>query len=547
MLSFSRFAALSRVPVNEDTEDDTEVNFQQHSITPRTQETFRILFTALLVSTGYYFGTLIGFALTPKQDPISTFWPPNATLLASLLLVPRRRWWTLLLAVLPAHLIAQLSHGVPLTTAVGWYVGNTGEALLGAVLITGLQDTRHLFDRVRGLFVFLIFGVFGAPLITSFLDAGVVVATGFGKGYWLLWTARLLSNMVAALTLVPTIVLFCLNGVAWFRNATLSKYVESALLATCVALVSIYAFAFGAADQVHVRFFYMLLPLLLWASLRFGVGSLSMSLLAVSLISSWGATHGRDLFLSLSLIANVLSLQVFLCMIALPFMFLGVVLVEQIETERSLRKSKARLIDSQEQERRRIARELHDGVGQSLALLEIELGQLEVECDPEVRSRLQSAIHQVSEISSVAREISHGLHPSHLEYLGLAGALAKLCRDFSRDRSLNIDFVHSDLPGRLNPDVSLSLYRVAQEALHNVSKYSHARHVEIRLKQKAGRLRMDIVDDGIGFAVEHKTSAGIGLESMRERMEFVGGTIAITSAPMKGTRIHASVPLDSAA
>jgi signal transduction histidine kinase len=353
--------------------------------------------------------------------------------------------------------------------------------------------------------------------------------------------------MVGALTIAPTVVLFCLNGPSWFRTAKTGKFIEAALLAMSVALVGVYAFAFGVSDQVHIRVFYMLLPLLLWASLRFGVGSLSASLLAISVISIWAVVHGKGLFLSLPLIANVLSLQIFLCMVALPFMFLGVAFAQQIETARSLRDSKARLIDSQEQERRRIARELHDGVGQSLALLEIELSQLELGTEPHVRARLKNAMQQVSEISSVAREISHGLHPSHLEYLGLMGALNKLCRDFSRDRSLNVRFVHADLPGRLNPEVSLSLYRVAQEALHNVSKYSHAQHVEIRLKRKGGQLRMDIVDDGIGFAVEHLTTGGIGMETMRERIELVGGTIAISSAPMKGTKIHASVPLDSAA
>jgi integral membrane sensor domain MASE1 len=453
MLSLSRFAALSKVLVNTGSEE----THQLHALNHRAQRFLRIFATALLVGLGYYVGTLVGFSLTPKLDPISTFWPPNAVLLAGLLLVPRRQWWTLLIAVLPFHLIAQLPHRIPFSTSLGWYIGNTGEALLGAILITALYETRYLFNQVRGLIVFLICGVFGAPLITSFLDAAVVVATGFGQGYWLLWTTRLFSNMVGSLTIVPTIVLFCLNGPQWFRTATLSKFVEAALLAMSVALVGVYAFAFGVSDQVHIRFFYMLLPVLLWASLRFGVGSLSASLLTISVISIWAVVHGKGLFLSLPLIANVLSLQIFLCMVALPFMFLGVAFAQQIETERSLRDSKTRLIDSQEQERRRIARELHDGVGQSLALLEIELSQLELGSEPHMQARLQNAVQQVSEISSVAREISHGLHPSHLEYLGLTGALNKLCRDFSRDRSLNVRFVHADLPGRLNPEVSLSL------------------------------------------------------------------------------------------
>jgi signal transduction histidine kinase len=231
-----------------------------------------------------------------------------------------------------------------------------------------------------------------------------------------------------------------------------------------------------------------------------------------------------------------MTLQVFLCAISLPFMFLGVVLSQQRVTEQSLRDSRLRLIDSQEKERRRIARELHDGVGQSLALLQIELSQLEVECDPPMQSKLEDLARKVSDVSNVTREISHGLHPSHLEYLGLSRSLDKLCREFAQDRLLDIEFVKGELPEHLDPEVSLSLYRVAQEALHNAAKYSRARHVEVRLW-------MEIVDDGVGLAARRNDQVGMGMESMRERMELVGGAISIESAPMKGTKVRASVSL----
>src|SRR6516164_420136 len=126
---------------------------------------------ALLVGISYYVGTRIGFAWTPSGQPNSTFWPPNAILLAALLLTPRRAWWTFLLAVLPAHMFAQLQTGVPMWTAIGWFITNTSEALIGALCITRLTHQETVFDSVRGVSVFVIFGVLIAPFATSFLDA----------------------------------------------------------------------------------------------------------------------------------------------------------------------------------------------------------------------------------------------------------------------------------------------------------------------------------------------------------------------------------------
>jgi len=141
----------------------------------------QVWLAACLVGIAYYAGTKLGFALTPTGRPISTYWPPNAILLAALLLAPRRIWWILLLAVLPAHLFAQLSIGVPLTTVLGWFVGNSAEALLAAICILAVNNRNPLFASIRGFLIFLAFGVFLAPLVTSFVDAGVVVATDWGR------------------------------------------------------------------------------------------------------------------------------------------------------------------------------------------------------------------------------------------------------------------------------------------------------------------------------------------------------------------------------
>jgi two-component system sensor histidine kinase UhpB len=498
----------------------------------------------LAVAISYYLGTKVGFALTPTEKPISTFWPPNAILLAALLLIPKRMWWLLILAVLPAHLLVQMQTGVPVLTAIGWFIGNGAEAVLGATLISHFIKTESLFESVHGLVVFLGFGVVLAPLATSFLDAGVVVKTGWGHGYWVLLMTRLFSNMLATMTLVPTIVIFRLTGIHSLRKATLSRWVEAGVLTASIVLVSFFVFGGPYEAQNSVpALIYAPLPLLLWAAVRFGSGGLSASLLVVAYISIWNAMHGRGPFVSPSMGENVLSLQVLLCTIAVPLMLLSALMVERRLANQSLQETSAKLIKAQEEERFRIARELHDDAGQQLSLVEMELGQLRHESDALLKPRLKRVHDQVAEVSRAVHEISHDLYPSALDNLGLAAALPKLCTDVGERIPLKVHLTLANLPEPLPQSISLCLYRVAQEALHNVAKHSYARNATVEIEAVNRHLWLRIVDDGAGFRPGQESKAGLGLASMRERLSSVGGLIAITSAPMSGTRIEASIPL----
>src|SRR4029077_20506784 len=214
-----------------------------------------------------------------------------------------RMWWALLLAVLSAHLLAQLHSGVPVWTVLGWFLGNTGEALLGAACIRRFQkDERALFQSVRGITIFLLFGVLAAPALTSFLDAAAVVRAELGSNYWMVWTTRLFSNMLANLTIPPTIVLLYLNTGSWIREERLTRYIEAVLLGLGIVLGSI--FIFGGEEGWRGNtpaLLYGLVPFLLWATVRFGLGGLNASLLTITLISMWNVMHGRDPFISGSL------------------------------------------------------------------------------------------------------------------------------------------------------------------------------------------------------------------------------------------------------
>jgi PAS domain S-box-containing protein len=222
---------------------------------------------------------------------------------------------------------------------------------------------------------------------------------------------------------------------------------------------------------------------------------------------------------------------------------------ERKRAEAALSSAKLKLIQAQEQERTRIARELHDDIGQRLALLTIELNQLQIKGNglpAEVRNSLEQLEKHSAEINSDTQSLSHELHSSRLEYLGITAAMKGLCREFSQKQHVEIDFKNNDVPDSLPSDISLCLFRVLQEALHNSVKHSGAKNLEVRLWGAPNEICLSIRDSGAGFDNETvKEGHGIGLISMEERLAIVNGTLHIDSHPNVGTTIYARVPINA--
>jgi PAS domain S-box-containing protein len=210
------------------------------------------------------------------------------------------------------------------------------------------------------------------------------------------------------------------------------------------------------------------------------------------------------------------------------------------QAERSLTEVNGRLIDAQEDERRRIARELHDDFNQRLALLAIGLERLSRTLGPEASEagQVSDLCRLTQEIASDIHRLSHRLHPSKLEHLGLVPAIKGLCREFSEQYGTHIDFVHRNVPSVISKESALCLFRVAQEALSNTVKHSGVKKGRLELFGHREALHLCISDSGAGFDPQSVTAKGrLGLISMQERVRAAGGTIAVESSPASGTRI----------
>jgi two-component system CheB/CheR fusion protein len=217
------------------------------------------------------------------------------------------------------------------------------------------------------------------------------------------------------------------------------------------------------------------------------------------------------------------------------------------ESQARLRDLTGGLLNAQEEERRRISRELHDDLNQRLAMLTVELETLEkdpLQSAELIRSQLASLRTRTEGISDDVRRTAHQLHPSMVEHLGLPAALRSLCTDFSKQEEMRVDYQQRNIDGPTPPDIALCLYRVAQEALHNVVKHSGARRATVSLALAKNRIQLSIGDTGVGFDRElTKTKKGLGLISMEERVRLVGGELTIRSRVGDGTRVVVEVPL----
>jgi PAS domain S-box-containing protein len=202
-----------------------------------------------------------------------------------------------------------------------------------------------------------------------------------------------------------------------------------------------------------------------------------------------------------------------------------------------------RLMSAQEAERTRVARELHDGIGQEVALLGIQMQRTAAAIAREpaqLHAGMQKLGTNLTAIGVHVSRLSHQLHSSELEYLGLAVAISKLCREFSEQYAIKVACDCTGIPAKLDNEIALAFFRIVQESLHNIARHSGASDVHVEVTAASGDLTLSVRDNGAGFDVqESKAAPGLGLVSMRERMHLIGGEFSIESAPGAGTRIWA--------
>lgn len=274
-------------------------------------------------SASYFFGAHLGFELRFPESPHSVLWPPNAILLAALILMPMRLWPWCLVAVLPAHIAISLPAGVPWTAVLGFYLTNTSQALLGAALFRRYVG-RHADKSSRMTTIaFIVCGVFVAPIVLSFADVAIAIWTGWtSNDFWQAWSLRFLSNAASAAIIVPPVLAVAHSYRMWQRPSP-RRLAETCLLVLCVGALGSFAVFSGAALTRGLPLLLCAyLPLLLWAAMRFDQAGASWALLSLAAatmvsIAQWPAGYAGQ--------TEILMQQAIFLLISIPVLYLGAV------------------------------------------------------------------------------------------------------------------------------------------------------------------------------------------------------------------------------
>ncbi len=519
----------------------------------------RTALTTLLVSATYYLG---GIADTHPASPIAIVWSPSAILLAALLLAPSRTWWVYLLAATATHqyAITTFQPELPLVAMLGQVFGSAVQVVIAAFAVRRVAGGPPAFDSLRSLITFVLLAVIAVPSVIATLVASLFLLTGWVSNFWIAWRLWFLSDALPTLTVTPLVLLVVTRGMTGLRGAPLRYHAEFGVLALGLLAVGILGWDVDAASPPErMALYYAPLPFLLWAAVRFGLGGLCLSLLTVALLSASHLMVEPGPFASSSPSGG--ALQIFLIALSLPLMFLAVLVEERQNNGSALLRSTvalrasdehvhdllARLVNAQEIERMRIARELHDDISQQLAAVSIDLSALkrQLHADPTAVADKLAWLQQrtVILVDTIGRW-SHELHPGVLEHVGLVAALKAHCAEVERLHAMDVTLSAGAGLDAITPDVALCLYRVAQEALRNVSAHAGARQVHITLRPAADGVEMIVADDGRGFDLsEERRRGGLGLISCEERVRLVGGSLRINTQPQRGTELWIHVPL----
>jgi len=499
----------------------------------------RLAALASLVGILSYAVARVGGALILRPQLVSPLWLANVVLVAVLLSFPRKIWPALLPAGLAGFLVYDVLAGEPIRPIVSFLLSNAVEVLTASWCLSVAFKGIPRLNNLKALAKYSFYAVLLAPALGAFLGAFAVP-----HSYWASWSVAFFSEALGFLTLMPAISGWISERHIWVREHR-TYFLEQAVLLVALIVLGHLAFA-TPTNTSHPALLYSLVPLLLWSTLRFGTMGVSTSIIAITFLSIWEAVHGRGPFTESGPIVNVASLQLFLFFTAGPFITLSVLVEERKRSEDALTVMSGRLITAQEEERSRIARELHDDLSQRMALVQIGLEEFkqripDLSCQSE--QSLDNLGEILSDVSSDLHVLSRQLHPSLLEGLGLVASLKRICREFRAQYKLEVQFMHKDIPTEIPGDVALCLFRIAQEGLRNVAKHSGASKAELEILGNTEQIYLYISDSGHGFNIEAaREAAGLGLISMRERLRLVGGQLSIESELTRGTRICARVP-----
>jgi len=527
----------------------------------RLRESTAALKGPALLALIYFLGAEAAFYIGTLSDRIfALFWPPNVVLFCALLIVPQRRWWLYIAAAFPAHVIAEVGVGMPASQLLVAFATNCMVALLNAYGVRRFVGDPPWFGTFKKASLYIVIAAGVSPALSALGGAFVpILGGGALSNYWIYWAHWYVANALPNLTIGPVFLIWFASGTSWSRWIPSRRHIEPAILAALLLGICIVVTQIGGL--VTSAFLPVLLlsplPFVLWAAVRYGEKGTSGAILIMTVVLTSRTLHGSGLLLSDDSEKSVLALQLFLTGLSIPVLLLGALIDELRGAEQTMRELAVSVVRAQDEERRRIARDLHDSTGQNLIAATLLLGRIESALPRSAKPIVQQLEKLLQQSIREVRTVSYLLHPPLLDEVGLGPALRCYVDGYVERSGLAVDLDVAPDVDRLPPDTELAVFRIVQEALTNVSRHSGSPTATIRLGRETASNGQNVVltieDAGRGMSAISNMRAligrklasrgeGVGLASMRERVHHLGGWLEIDSAVGR-TVVRAIIPV----
>lgn len=499
------------------------------------------------------FGAQIASAieLVNDQEGGPIVWLPGGLLLAALMSLPQNRWLSCVAGMLLGVATASLVSGTSMITSGSVALLTLGLVPVGAFLMRLVCSDISPLRTFRNISWFLVVFALALPAISS--AAGVVINAAAGSREHVVGLHTGVAHALGYLAFAPI----------WFkpraRWSTLQRMfvpdawpAVGALLA--IALIGVLWNEFGSYSYLRPLLLMAPIPVIVFIAMRARVTGAYLIVVAIAILAIQLSREGRGPFIEPDISLTALALKSWVFAMAIASWLLAVLIEQRLDMHRALvhsgrevRELAGHLLEAQEQERSRIARDLHDDVNQRLASVSIALSSIRRTADPHSRDELALVQDDLIALSEDVRHISHNLHPSMLHETGLELALGSLCGTQRHRHGPSIDLHVTQAPAQLPDPIALCLYRCAQEAIANAIRHAKARHIDVRFGIVDNLAELRVADDGIGFG-SRRTAArprGLGLLSLEERAKLLGGSFQLNTSPGKGTHVCIRIPLPS--
>ncbi len=488
----------------------------------------------------------LGLAAPFTSGNVSPFWPASGIALASVLLWGYRVWP----AIASAAFLVNFWSPIPTQAALGIAAGNTCAALVGAFLLRRVGRLNLGLDRLRDVMALLTLGALISPIVAAIIGtttltlAHVKAWSGVSTALAVWWIGDAMGILIAA-----PVVLAAPEALTLLRR---SNTVELSTLfgGTVVTALLIFGPALGYTVRDDVLAL-VVFPFVMWAAIRFRLIGASLICLAIALIAVWGTAHGKGPFVSHQPVHNAVLLQLFPAVLSISGLTISAVINERTRAESALRSLSGRLMRIQDDERRRLARELHDSSGQHLVALQMNLSALSRHIshpDADCSGLLLDCQQILNRVVKEIRTLSYLLHPPLLDETGLGSALQWYVDGLSQRSNVKIELHLPEDLGRLSQELETAIFRIVQECLTNIHRHSGSATARISLAVQRDQLVLIVCDEGRGVRPEllgdpaaSPSSFGVGIRGITERVRELGGRIRIKNA-MPGTIVKVVLP-----